>query len=290
MRKIRILAALAAFCTVGLAADAVTTTTLVQAVTSTASDTIYVASSTGITARTRAQARGGVGNSTANNLTLLLIDREVVEVEYVGVAVLAPTTAYPIRVHRGAQGTSPAKHLASAKVWVGRAGIFDAIDRSGACSTTAEPVLPVFNIRSGKRFNCIDTNWYDESTPAATIQAFCTGTLGDGETDFLNGVACDGATAATARYVVSTAGAIANLQVYSSAAAVGGTGKDVVTVLKNGSNTTLTCTIAASGTTCSDLSNKVAVAAGDVLTFKIVTASSDTGANLSVAVEKYQAQ
>lgn len=259
----------------------VSSTTLSAAATATAR-TISVAAATGITARTRAEARGGVGSSTANNLTILYVDREAMEVEGV-----SSTT---ITVRRGAHGTTPTSHASSAKVWLGRAGYFGAADKSGPCTTASESFLPVFNIHTGKRFNCDNTNWFEETLPSSLISANCSGTVGSAETAYLNDAACSAATTVTARRVITSAGTVANLRVYSSAVAVGGTNKDVLTVMKNGSDTTLTCTIAAAAATCSDTTHKVAVAAGDVLTFKFVTASSDTAADISVGIEKYQLQ
>lgn len=275
-------ALLLAFVSLGLGQTTVSSTTLSAALTS-SSKTLTVASATGISGRTLAQARGGVGSSTADNLTILYIDREAMEVEKV-----SSTT---ITVKRGAQGTAPAAHASAAKVWLGRAGYFGAIDRSGPCTAASETYVPVFNIHNGKQFNCgANGAWYDTTSPSSIIAAFCTSTVGSAETEYLTGAACSGATTSTTRYVVPTAGAIANLRVYSSAVAVGGTNKDVLTVQKNGSDSILTCTITAAAATCSDTTHVVAVAAGDVLTFKFVTATSDTASDVSVAIEKFQVQ
>jgi hypothetical protein len=122
------------------------------------------------------------------------------------------------------------------------------------------------------------------SSAAGSVRSFCTGTVGSAETEFLNGAACSGATTSTAKYLVAAAGTLSGLRIASSAAVTGGTGKDVATVLKNGSATTITCTIAGTGTACSDTTHSVAVAAGDLITFSFVTATSDTAANITAVV------
>lgn len=125
------------------------------------------------------------------------------------------------------------------------------------------------------------------STSAGQVSAYCTGTVGTAETEFMNNAACSGATTSTARQIVAAAGTLANLRVFSSANVVGGSNKDVMTVFKNGSATAITCTIAASAASCADTTHSVAVAAGDVITFQFVTATSDTAANMAAAVQKY---
>jgi hypothetical protein len=153
-------------------------------------------------------------------------------------------------------------------------------------------------VNDGKIFNCftpgstLSTNWVQTgfgtmgTPPSQRIDNFCTGTSGSAETEYLNGAACSGATTLTATRVMVSPGTLYNLQVYSSAAVTGGTSKDVLTVYKNGSATALTCTVAASGTTCSDTTHSVATLAGDVIAFKWVSATSDTAANVSASVEK----
>ena len=247
-----------------------TTTTLSAAISSTSVKAIVVASATGFTA----------------NTTSLFVDKEFMSIEAVN-----GTT---ITVIRGAFGTKAALHNSGATLYVGPSNYFFSSDVSGGCTSTNLLVLPFINTNNGKISDCRSSGQWIQigdgtmtSGAVETVRAFCTGTAGSGETEFLNGAACSAATTATARYVASSAGQIANLRVFSSAAAVGGSNKDVLTVFKNGSSTALTCTIAASGTTCSDLTHSVAVAAGDVLTFQFVTATSDTAANLSVGVEKF---
>jgi hypothetical protein len=203
------------------------------------------------------------------------------------------TTIY---VNRGYQGTTVNAHVSGAKVWVGPPEYYgnqyaggNNSGPSGACTSTALRVLPLVVPITGGVFDCRSSGQWIQIGGGATgsIRAFCTGTVGTGETDFLSNKACSGATSATVAQVVDTGGTLASLYVSSSAAVVGGTNKDVVTVLKNGVATALTCTIAASGTACNDLTHSVSVAAGDLLTFKIVAATSDTAADLTVALVRY---
>lgn len=249
---------------------ALNTTTLSAAITSTSDQTVRVASATGIVAKT----------------TALYVDRELMPVTAVSGTV--------ITVIRGGGGTKATLHASSSAVYAGLLQYFSTTDRYGACTSTNEIALPVINVANGSVFDCRSSGTWipigygsQRSGAAESFRAFCTGTAGSAETEYLNGAACSGATTATARQVVASPGTLANLRVYSSANVVGGTNKDVLTVVKNGSDTALTCTISASAATCSDVTHSVAVVAGDVLTFKFVSATSDTAANVSIGLEKF---
>jgi hypothetical protein len=63
-----------------------------------------------------------------------------------------------------------------------------------------------------------------------------------------------------------------------------GVGSGVVTVLKNGSTTTITCTIG-TGTFCTDGTHTVTAVAGDLISIQYTAAASDTLANIKAAVE-----
>jgi len=238
--------------------------------------------------------------ATASVQTVLWVDTEAMTV----VTNTVPPAGTCFTVSRGTNGTKAEGHQSGRTVYVSRPNLFQGYDIAGTCWASATglstspaqlyPILPWINLGSGHRFDCkADGNWFHSGTgsqgsAAVTAAAgFCTGIVGSAETEFLNGAACSGATTATYRYTVATNGEIANLRVFSSAAVTGGTGKDVLTVFKNGSATTLTCTIAASGTSCSDSTNGAAVVAGDVLTFQFVTATSDAAANVSASVGLY---
>jgi hypothetical protein len=212
-----------------------------------------------------------------------------------------------------AQGTSsscyvvdrrfaPSAHVSGAIVYPGAPQLFSAADRAigSACTAATELVLPIINTTNGKIFDCRSSGQIiqiGKGTMSAgsdeTVRAFCTGTAGSAETEYLNGAACSGATTATARYVVAAPGTIANLRVTLSAAGAGGSNKDVITVTKNGSATALTVTTGttacatAAAAACIDVAHSVAVAAGDVLQFQFVSATSDTAANVSASVEKF---
>jgi len=252
----------------GLGQATLTQTTLSSAVTTTNGQIINLTSATGVTAGT----------------TQLFIDGELMDVR-----ALSGTIA---TVVRGSGGTRGATHANGATVYLGPSNYFSSYDRVGSCTSSKEVVLPVINVAKARIFDCRSSGQWimlgDTGLAGGyPARSFCTGTVGTAETEFLNGAACSGATTATARQVMSTAGTLANLRVFSSAAVVGGASKDVLTVFKNGSSTALTCTIAAAGTTCNDAADSVAVAAGDVITFQFVTATADTAANVSASVEKY---
>ena len=173
---------------------------------------------------------------------------------------------------------------------------------TGSCTATNITWLPLIYLNSGDIADCKNGSsggqWVivasgTQGHPYGVIASgFCTGTVGTAETEFLNGAACSGATTATYRYVVQQYGTLANLQVYSSAGVTGGTGKDVLDVLKNGSDSGIKCTMAASATSCVDgigtvTGHSVAVAPGDVITFQFVTATSDGAANISASLGLY---
>lgn len=228
--------------------------------------------------------------------TVLWVDTEAMDV----VTNSVPASGTTILVQRGSHGTKAQGHASGRTVYVGRPNLFQGYDIAGTCWTnstgtaTVPPILPWINLTNGFRFNCrSDGNWYrggigsQGSAAVTAVTAFCTGTVGTAETEYLNGAACSGATTATYSYLVSTAGELADLQVFSSAVAVGGSAKDVMVVYKNGVATAITCTIAAAAATCSDTTHGVAVVAGDYIQFHFVTATSDTAANLSASVGLY---
>jgi hypothetical protein len=226
--------------------------------------------------------------------TTLWVDTEAMDV----VTNSIPPSGTTIQVQRGSHGTKAEGHASGRTVFVGRPSLFQGYDVAGTCWTntansTIPSILPWINLTSGYRFDCrADGNWFkaglgSASAAVTAVSAFCTTTGTSAATGFLNGTACASATTATFSYVVATPGEIANLRVNSSAAVTGGTGKDVLTVFKNGSATSLTCTILAAGTTCNDTTNGANVAIGDVITFQYVYATSDTAANLSATVGLY---
>ncbi len=262
--------------------------------TTTLSAAIPPAVGSGITSQITLASLTNV-TATVSIGTVLWVDTEAMDV----VTNSVPPSGTTILVQRGAHGTRAQSHASGRTVYVGRPNLFQGYPVAGTCwtnaaQTTLPPILPWLDITNGWRYDCkADGNWFRSgigsqwSAAITSSMGFCTGTAGSAETEFLNGAACSGATTATYRYLVSTPGELANLRVFSSAAVTGGTNKDVLTVFKNGSATAITCTIAAAGTTCSDSTNGVALAVGDVITFQFVTATSDTAANISASVGIY---
>lgn len=260
------------------AQTAVTSTTLSTAMTRT-QNTVTLASATGV------QAQGSGGPVSG-----IYVDKEFMWIT----TLVSGTTYNVVRAKAGRQNS----HAASAVVYVGPitngpflnstgAGVI-----SGSCTRTSEIYLPRVYVEDGAVMDCKSGQWIKVqdgtmSGAGVRVAGWCTGTVGSAETEFLNSAACSGATTSTTRHIVSSPGTLANLRVVSSAAAVGGSNLDVLTVMKNGSATVVTCTIAATATTCSDLTRSVSVVAGDVITFRFVTATSDTAANIAASVGIY---
>jgi hypothetical protein len=276
-----------AFAGISAFGQATMTQTTLSAAINNYQRTLTVASATGINAPGNPISVSEIGSPQGNAAyTMLYIDREAFQV----LAVSGTT----VTVARGYQGTTQNAHVSGATVWVGPPEYFgnqyygNNIGPSGACTASLQRVLPLIVPTTGGQYTCGSSGqWIQLNGTQTRVAAGCTGTAGSAETEYLNGVACSGATSATLRQVVVTPGTLASLQVFSSANVVGGSGKDVLTVYKNGSATALTCTIAGAAATCSDTTHSVAVAAGDVLTFQFVSATSDTAANVTAAVAVY---
>jgi hypothetical protein len=269
-------------------AQSLTTTTLSQA----------VPNITGGSAVATGICLTSISNVTAtvSVQTTLWVDTEAMDV----VTNSVPPSGTCLQVTRGTHGTKAEGHASGRTVYVSRPNIFQGYDVAGTCwsnaagTATIPAILPWINLSDGNRYDCkADGIWFRSgigsqgSAAVTSVPGFCTGTVGSAQTEYLNGAACSGATTATFSYTVATSGELANLRVTSSAAVVGGTGKDVLTVYKNGTATSLTCTIAASGTTCSDTADGVATVAGDYIQFQFVSATSDTAANVSATVGLY---
>ena len=168
---------------------------------------------------------------------------------------------------------------------------------TGTCTAANELALPKIYSISGNIYQCPASGgqWINTAdgavgtSPGRTVSSFCTGSLGSAETEYLNAVACSNATTATAGYIVPVYGTLYGLYSNAGTAVTGGTSKDVLTVYKNGSATTITCTYATGGaaTTCSDTTHAVSVVPGDVISFQFVTATSDGGANVRASVSVY---
>lgn len=281
--KLTILFALAtALC---LAQTALTTTTLSSAVSTPTQSTVTLASGTGVTVQ---------GAQNAIN-TVLYIDRELMRV----ISLVSGTT---YTVQRGVSGTRPFVHASGARVYLGApsGNFFRGLPSSsmmwGSCYAPNEISLPKIYVDTGDIFDCkngtsgaqwIRTNNGTMAGYGQTLSQFCTGTVGSAETEYLVGAACSGATTSTATIIIANHGTLANLYVNSSANFKGSANKDVLTVYKNGSATTLTCTGAASTKTCSDTTHSVNVVPGDIITFQFVTDTTDTAANVAASLKLY---
>ena len=155
-----------------------------------------------------------------------------------------PATGTTVTVTRGTHGTKAETHASGRTVYVGRPNLFQGYDVAGSCTngTGLASILPWINTTNGKRYNCYSGGeWFQDRA----------GLFGGGghhyakrllyrasrlwrELEYLNDTACSSATTATASYVVTAAGEIANLRVRSSATETQAAG-DTVTVYKNGS-------------------------------------------------------
>ncbi len=286
---VAILIALIVSCSAFGQGTALNTTTLTTAITTPNITTINLP--------TTSMLNAGAANQIN---TVLYVDRELMRV----ITVVDSTHAI---VSRGVNQTRPFVHAAGAKVYFGSpVGNFyanspEAAESWGSCFISNEPTLPKIYVTTGDIFDCKRTGaagtagqWVKVSngtmaTAGKTINAFCTGTVGSAQTDWANFGACSGATAATARQVVTAPGTLANYYVFSSTGVTGGSGVDVATVVKNGTATAITCTFATGGaaTTCSDIVHSVNVVPGDVITFSFLTASGDVAANISHGVSIY---
>jgi hypothetical protein len=193
-------------------------------------------------------------------------------------------------------------HINGSTVYLGPPNQFFVVDKypGAACTTSNEYVLPFINIQTGHIFQCPSGGQWVQiksgTLSSAAIEsraAWCGGTVGSAETEYLNGGSgtahgvCSADTTAYTHFPIASPGILYNFQVFSTAVAVGGASVDVATVYKNGSSTAITCTIAAAAKSCSDTTHSITVNAGDYLTFQFVTATSDTAANIVMTVEKF---
>ena len=246
-------------------------------------------------AATTSMQNQGPGNQIN---TALYVDRELM-------LVTAVVDSTHVTVQRGQQSTRAVYHASGAKVYYAYTQLNtpalsqfnleqDTAEVYGSCTAATEKVLPRIYVKSGDIFQCYSSGqWFQISkgtmnTAGSSISAFCTGQLSSATTDYIGNTVC-ATTSAAVKQVITTAGVLANLYVIAGTAVSGGTGYDVVTVLKNGSATTLTCTFATGGaaTTCSDTTHSVSVVPGDYLTFTMTTATSDTGYNVSLRLGIY---
>lgn len=261
--------------------------------------TIPVTSASGMAVFANAgQAQGAIGSPITQNAYVLYVDQELIIINAIN------TTANTLTgSRRGAQGTKAVAHNSGARVFFGIATAFTTTDQTGSCTnvlTSSGQYLPRFNTTSGNGFYCPNIAqtgnpvgqwvWSSVGTmsgaPGVKFNFGCLGTAGSAETEYLDFGNCSGqTTAALGRQVVANTGTIYNLRVSSSAAAVGGTGKSIVTIFKNGTATTLTCQIVATALVCNDTVHGFPVVPGDYLYAQFVSASSESAANLAVSFD-----
>jgi hypothetical protein len=135
-------AAVLTLATLAQAQIAPNNTTLSAAITDTSSTSFVVASATGATA----------------NTTWAMIDKEMIRVRVVSGTVITGI--------RGDYGSKASTHASGAVVVFGAAQVFQVDDLSaagkptaGSCTSTNELYLPVYNVRNGRRWNCIGSVW-----------------------------------------------------------------------------------------------------------------------------------
>lgn len=279
------------------AQTAVSTTTLGAAITvaNCSALTVTVASTTGM------QALGTLNQPN----TVLYVDTE-----YMWVNTVPSSTTVTVQRCHGAsgQGATPRTHANGAAVWFQNTSglnpassfsfktVGELAEAYGSCVATQHIGLPIVYLPSGHVFQCLNTSsggqWIQIGTgtmntgPGVQFTAYCTTTVGSAETDFLNNLACSGATSSLPRNVVTKTGTLYGLTGTSSANFLG-TGGSVLTVLKNGVATAIVCAPTAATKTCSDTAHSVAVVAGDVISFSFLSATSDTAANVIATVGEY---
>lgn len=92
-------------------------------------------------------------------------------------------------------------------------------------------------------------------------------------------------TVVSAGRVMNRSVLIKNLSVSAGTGGVGA-GSGVFTVVKNGSTTSITCTMG-TGTSCSDTTHTVSAVAGDIIGLQFTTAASETLANVKATLLAY---
>jgi hypothetical protein len=126
-------------------------------------------------------------------------------------------------------------------------------------------------------------------TGPATLQGSCSGTATSSSTLGLYGLGQQAALTCTSTTVslgqtMTTSGTLEGIIVTATHAGVNAS-SGVVTVLKNGSATTITCTIG-TGTSCADFAHATAYALGDVISVQFTTQTSEVLAGVVGSVVK----
>ena len=177
-------------------------------------------------------------------------------------------------------------------VWVNGGNVFLA---NSAMGGNTNPVLvssgQFFDL-GGNSYSGTGANSFTTGTYAAdghSLKGSCTGTVTAASTLGLFGtgpnVSLTTCTSTTIGSGVPTPGArtVMNLAVLAGTGGVNAS-SGVVTVLKNGVATTITCTLG-TGTKCTDGTHQVAFADGDLISISFTTQTADTLANVRAMVE-----
>lgn len=135
---------------------------------------------------------------------------------------------------------------------------------TGACTTTVGTVATTCTINTnfpmGNGGNC--------------------GLIPTNSTSFFGPTGCHFATEASVNTPVSAPMTLRNFRV-SAGNAPGGAQTYIFTVRKNSADTSITCTISAAATTCSDLVNTATYAAGDLISVRIVLSATAATVNVN---------
>jgi hypothetical protein len=73
--------------------------------------------------------------------------------------VVTAISGYQVTVRRPVSPTRAALHASGVQVYLGPQNYFSTYDRSGACTSTVERVLPVVNIANGNAWQCTSSVW-----------------------------------------------------------------------------------------------------------------------------------
>lgn len=247
--------------------QATTTQTTLAAAQAVTDQTISLTSSTGVYAYDGTQI-----------LTGIFVDREYEEV----LTQIGSTSVW--RVRRGVgRGSARTGHVSGAVAWIGPPNYFDQGPiLTGACTASLQPNLPRPNIATGQIMDCAGM-WSNVNT---RLQGSCSGTATYAATLGLYGLGqnllltCTSTTVSLGP-VMNHVGTVRAMSVTAGTAGSDAT-SGVFVLYKNGSSTTMTCTVG-TAKVCSDLTHIISFVAGDVLAVQVTNghAGSETLADIS---------
>jgi len=84
---------------------------------------------------------------------IAVVDAEAMEVLSIG------TNPTRIRVIRGVEGTRASTHATSSDIFIDPADRFLREDQVGSCTVAETPYAPAINLRTGRRFACLESLW-----------------------------------------------------------------------------------------------------------------------------------